>query len=380
MNEERDVAGLLDNGLKTYALLEKSRNCARPSDLIEFTDKNNILKSLAKDLEILLINFRKQPTNSRIRKIAIADYIYESNKIEGEHIDRDATINIVMERIKREDNHKWGTEDERSCEKMTYALANLVMNEYTPKISIYEKTENTVILASGTVADWKRWHFDLMEGNILASPGKLRHCGVYASEHTFPHHSIIEKALERLQSFIFNTSRNISSKFNCDDSNTIAKVFGLAAATQFYFVDIHPFCDGNGRMCRFLSKKILDTILPLPFKQFRDRDRYLSAISSSSPEDLCILMLEEAIFSYKSFIKFCDNTEESKKTELIDTNSKDEVIKMCNYLKLSENDTLLTLEKWKETSWNKAIKIVVNEGKLTLTLLHPMTESDIDDI
>ncbi|KAI8840304.1 hypothetical protein BJ741DRAFT_49294 [Chytriomyces cf. hyalinus JEL632] len=55
-------------------------------------------------------------------------------------------------------------------------------------------------------------------------------------------------------------------------------VFAVSSFGQFHFVDIHPFGDGNGRICRYLSQRILDWVLPFRFPMFNDRDRHLTTL------------------------------------------------------------------------------------------------------
>lgn len=68
-------------------------------------------------------------------------------------------------------------------------------------------------------------------------------------------------------------------------------------------------------MCRFLSKFILDWVLPLPFAMFRVRSDYISALvngrkldSFYSPRLLMQLLLKEAIFYYESMLNRVQNT------------------------------------------------------------------------
>jgi hypothetical protein len=69
-----------------------------------------------------------------------------------------------------------------------------------------------------------------------------------------------------------------TAKTHVQPDRKIRYCLALAAFAQFHFVDIHPFNDGNDRMCRFISKHILDWVLPVPFPMFVDRDKYLMAL------------------------------------------------------------------------------------------------------
>ena len=53
-----------------------------------------------------------------------------------------------------------------------------------------------------------------------------------------------------------------------DDFNNLCErlgmVFKSAAWLMFNFVDVHPFGDGNGRLCRLLANYVLGTVTPFP--------------------------------------------------------------------------------------------------------------------
>jgi len=101
---------------------------------------------------------------------------------------------------------------------------------------------------------------------------------------------------------------SLSKAKNQDD--LVVKLFFLAAFVQFHFVDVHPFLDGNGRMCRFLSKFILDQVCPIPFPMFKDREEYFSTLTNgrnekdplNCPKHLLNLLFESAIQYYKEII------------------------------------------------------------------------------
>lgn len=71
---------------------------------------------------------------------------------------------------------------------------------------------------------------------------KYRNGMVYVGSHTPAKVDIIQDCMDSLFNYI-----------RVSDSNP----FILSAIAHFYFVYVHPFCDGNGRTARILSSKIL---------------------------------------------------------------------------------------------------------------------------
>jgi len=148
------------------------------------------------------------------------------------------------------------------------------------------------------------WH-QLLFKDIFKEPGKLRQCGVETlsldeSHHAYLHHKLVPSSLRHLLWLV--------SKL-CQKATTSLQIFALAAFTQFHFVDIHPLIDGNSRMCRLISKYILDSICPLPFPMFRSRTAYLHALENArqvhptvAPQALLKLLFDEAIDCYKTIL------------------------------------------------------------------------------
>lgn len=99
----------------------------------------------------------------------------------------------------------------------------------------------------------------------------------------------------------------LTRKNSSNPTKKLAYVFALAAFAQFHFVDIHPYQDGNGRLCRYISKRLLDAVLPFPFPMFRDRAAYIKCLedgrkkpSADAPELLFKLLIQEALAHYNS--------------------------------------------------------------------------------
>jgi hypothetical protein len=116
-------------------------------------------------------------------------------------------------------------------------------------------------------------------------PRDFRNSGVKAqnkdgSEHIYPHHSIVPDAMGSLTFMVFHLLKRSANLFSSQSSPRILSAFSIAAFYQYHFVSIHPFSDGNGRMCRLLSKLILDWVMPLPIPMFEHRDDYLCTIEA----------------------------------------------------------------------------------------------------
>jgi len=156
----------------------------------------------------------------------------------------------------------------------------------------------------------KNWHIILFK-DIFTKPGEIRTSGVETnnidgSKHIYPHHTIINENLKRLGYFVFKLAEKIEL---LKDSKKLLYSFALASFAQFHFVDIHPFIDGNGRLCRFISKYILDTMCPIPFPMFTSRKKYIKTIEKGRtltplevPKFLCNLLLDTALEFYKNYV------------------------------------------------------------------------------
>lgn len=160
----------------------------------------------------------------------------------------------------------------------------------------------------------QQWH-RILFSHSLDNPGAFRKSGLMTtnldhSDHVYPHHSIVYWATGRLCLVVHRLAKDIEQHYSEDPMERVLYAFALAAFAQYHFVDIHPFIDGNGRMCRFLSKVLLDSCCPLPFPMFEDRSAYLGALidgrrrhgPSAAPLPLANLLLESASAFYRDTI------------------------------------------------------------------------------
>ena len=89
----------------------------------------------------------------------------------------------------------------------------------------------------------------------------------------------------------------------------ITRLSYIAAYALFEFVCLHPFCDGNGRMCRLIASAIMSAIVPFPtglaceqMPGGKTHSVYVSAIvdcrqrEEQQPEKLATLIVEGAYY------------------------------------------------------------------------------------
>lgn len=124
-----------------------------------------------------------------------------------------------------------------------------------------------------TVEIIKDVHQVLMSG-AMDNNGKFRTCHVQADGYSFVHPDIIETQMEKL---VGDFEREVSSNANaiCSASHLMLK-----------FVTIHPFENGNGRMCRFLFSYALQRMgFPFPVLfdsgHTKSQNHYINALKKA---------------------------------------------------------------------------------------------------
>lgn len=173
-----------------------------------------------------------------------------------------------------------------------------------------------------------KWHSTLMVGGTEAAAratdfiaGRVREAGARTADgtRTYPHHSVLSKGLAQLGALHHALWKDVSCGMGLqkDSHGRVQWCFALASFVQFHFVDLHPFVDGNGRMCRFLSKRILEWVLPIPFPMFRSsREEYFHTLIAGGKEEraldaprlLAELMLDEAIAYFREQITIVERS------------------------------------------------------------------------
>jgi len=236
---------------------------------------------------------------------SVVDWIHYSNKIEGAGFDsKSDTESAALGQLHSE-----------RAKDVTSTL-NLLRQTY--KVSTFrpKKAFDAVGEMIFDVPALHKWHRALTQHLMPVLSGCFRTWGVdtksRVGRHVYPHHSILPTALSSFSKFCYDLCKAGIKTF-LDRDTYLLFIFGYAAFVQFHFVDLHPYVDGNGRMCRFLSKRILDNVCPVPFPQFKNRDQYIAALElgrgiPTSSSLLANLLLESAIDHYEAILLKNENS------------------------------------------------------------------------
>ena len=109
-------------------------------------------------------------------------------------------------------------------------------------------------------------------------------------------------------------------KLNWQDSRkeSVADLFKIAAYLLFEMLDVHPFSDGNGRLCRLLVSYALSFATPFPssvynlWSDITSKDAYIEALvktrktSERHPHLLAAMIAECNWYGWQKFFKLLD--------------------------------------------------------------------------
>jgi hypothetical protein len=137
---------------------------------------------------------------------------------------------------------------------------------------------------------------DLPGPTPLRDHGMMARASPWTDRHIYPQASVVEAAMGRLCETVSAMLRRLDEKPAKPDH--LARCFAVAAFAQVHLMDIHPFRDGNGRLGRFVAKRVLDAALPFTVPLVRDQGRYLVAVVDcrlrATPAPLAELMAATA--------------------------------------------------------------------------------------
>ena len=210
------------------------------------------------------------------------------------------------------------TEDSTAfqCDEGVDRSVKETMNTYKAMESfhrMHEAMENTGFL---TVQDVCDIHEVLLQG-LHPDCGKIRSREAYTQWHG-GHHFYPEpkRAQELFYALIdhHNAYMATCESMSSNKDEYTAYIFKRAACLLFEFVDIHPFGDGNGRMCRLLANYVAGLVTPFPVSLYHNperngRDDYLNAIvgcrehPEEGPRCLAAMLVEGAWRGWKNLFE-----------------------------------------------------------------------------
>lgn len=305
----------LDNGPITCSLVDLwnsfnalEKKPAFRSFFLGFSQADLTFKHRAAEMLELLDMYNEQSAekkdkHSQFMTMSIAQWIFSSNRIEFAGTDTLVeTENLI-------------------AGQATYGCSETKKKEVMQTFDLIKQTcssHSELATRQLSLDKLNMWHAQLLSG-LMEYPGLFRKVGVVADamqtsilsknrKHIYPHHQVVKHATNVLCIITNILTSEIDQITNTQDR--LLFTFALAAFVQFHFVDVHPYADGNGRLCRFLSKYYLDSILTLPSLMFNDRSSYLATIINCrtmdpkmAPSPLLLLLLDTAITFYKETLR-----------------------------------------------------------------------------
>lgn len=133
-----------------------------------------------------------------------------------------------------------------------------------------------------TEADLRQIHYLVLKGIDDENAGKYRNVPVKisGSEYETPSPESVPPQMEDLGKWLASVSTN-------ENSHGVLEAILYAAAAHTWFVYVHPFIDGNGRVARLLMNLILMRYgYPIAIITKEDRMRYYDALEISQSSDL----------------------------------------------------------------------------------------------
>jgi len=262
--DEGSYKGMMPHHLPTACLSVKVGSTITLSAATGFVQQMEARDVLRPQVELLLrhIEVLGAPQPLHVQS-AIARHIRSTMHIENQALSMEDTLALVTTGLE-------ATSDEAT---LVTNMFNLMSDEYTG-LRLLE----TVDLSVDKLCGWHEKMFAGVAGFRDKNVGRVRQCGVQAGPRLCPSRSIVDDELPVLCAVVTDFCARWKTGKPESRTDTVLHLFALAAFTQFHFVDLHPFADGNGRMCRYVCKYLLESCLPLPFPMYDSRDEYLAAL------------------------------------------------------------------------------------------------------
>jgi Fic family protein len=276
----------------------------------------------------------------RIRKYFKIKNIYNSNAIEGNQLDYNETRVVVEEGVTISGKPLKDTLEAKNLSHALELFENLADREGEPFLE----------------TDIRNLHLAVLKDINDREAGKYRDVEVMisGSQHKPPGPESVAPEMQKLGAWLRQISQPLTTS---DKSNPIV----LACAAHTWFVFIHPFIDGNGRVARLILNLMLMRYgCPIAVITREDRQRYYEALGESDKTgDLSSIVslvaesVEESLEEYLSAVEQHRSEEEWAKSLVS---------------RFSENDRTKALND--HGVWKSAMDLLKNYFKQIADLLN----------
>ncbi len=206
-------------------------------------DKESVSEAL-NDLQYLLgvvvasFNFLSNPSKQLHNAESLSEEIINSSKLENINLNYDSVFSSVIKQLDIDNNQKI------KIDKNSESLSKLIIDACNNKSPVTEER----------ILHWHKLLFDgLGKGFTQKNVGRYREEPVYIIHSTYKCQEIIYEAMP--YSSVQQEMNRLIDYINYEyTGSSVVK----AAITSFWFVTIHPFGDGNGRISRALADYIIN--------------------------------------------------------------------------------------------------------------------------
>jgi len=301
-DEVRKYLGFLDRGPSTTMIKRIQKRMATQRNVmgeifaifLENEEKAVELRDLVEQFGEL-----DTPSQKKLKKIGETEWIHHTNRIEFESLptekDTKKIISEWTQNTKMEMTPK---------QRQVIRMVKLLREPRPGKKKIQKYSIDSMWI--------KRNHQKMFKGEFF-KVGEYRKIGAQTmnKKHTYPHHKTVKESINVLCGIIHSMVNYIRENTTQKDHKFICYVVGLASFAHFHFADIHPFEDGNGRMCRFIGQHFLESFMPVTIPMFSSRNRYFNSLIKGRGEGnilkgssaLCRFTFITAIKFYKRLIQ-----------------------------------------------------------------------------
>jgi hypothetical protein len=198
-------------------------------------------------------------------------------------------------------------------------------------------------------------------------------------EHRFPHHLCVEYFLGKLVSITIRLAQTLDEKSYSNPIDRMQDAFALSAFVHFHLQDIHPFLTKNRQLGNFLSKHILDTVLPSPFPMGFSHFTYVTSLEDGrkestyrplqSPSSLCGLMIRRAEVYYRDMLDIYSDFVETK--YFFAAESEESLLEQTSRKEIPDELCLRILEAWKTIESSKEepkVELMLEDGSKCVIL------------